>query len=118
MPENPQRIEEVESLSSKDQDVIDQVRRVLEENGALDRFGLTLLHSHFDLGPDEVLVETVDADSRTLTIRPLDRSELMRKSDPIQTSWRLDGPDNTPIGVLYCHRPKEGQFHAKSVDSH
>jgi hypothetical protein len=115
--DNPQRIDDVATLSSKDQAVIDQVRQVLEENGALDRFGLTLLHSHFDLGPDEVLVETVDAESRTLTIRPRDKAELMQKSDPIQTSWRLDGPDDTPIGVLYCHRPKESQYHAKSADS-
>ncbi|MDT0449491.1 hypothetical protein RM609_10460 [Streptomyces sp. DSM 40473] len=37
---------------------------VLEKHGNLDRFGLCLLHDHFPVASDEVLVETHDADAR------------------------------------------------------
>lgn len=112
MNENPERIDDVATLGPGDQAVLSQVRQVLEENGALDRFGLTLLHSHFDLAPDEVLVETVDAESRTLTIRPRGKVELMQETDPVETSWRLNTLDGAPSCVLYCHRTKDSPIHA------
>lgn len=110
MSEQPERIDAVESLGPRDEAVIEQVRKVLEENDALDRFGITLLHSHFDLGDDEVLVETVDAEARTLTIRPESKAKLDAEADPVVTSWRLRA-DGSLEDVIYCYRPKGSDFH-------
>ena len=100
----------IESLGAGDEAVIEQVREVLEENGALDRFGLTLLHSHFDLEEGEVLVERVDSERRTLTIRPEKRVELEEEADPVVTSWRL-AADGSLEDIVYCYRPKGSDFH-------
>lgn len=112
MTDQPDRIDAVDSLGPQDEAVIDQVRKVLEENDALDRFGITLLHSHFDLGDDEVLVETVDAEARTLTIRPERKAKLDEEADPVVTSWRLVAGGGLE-DILHCYRPKGGEFHMR-----
>jgi hypothetical protein len=45
-------------LGDRDRAVMDEVREVLAKHGALGRFGLTLLHSHFEVAHDEVLAES------------------------------------------------------------
>ncbi|MDX6626734.1 MAG: hypothetical protein QOE56_1723 [Solirubrobacterales bacterium] len=107
----PRRIEAVAPLGDADREVLADVREVLAKHGALDRFALTLLHSHFDLRDDEVLVEVVDASTRTLTIRPRPEGDQRVLGDPIETSWRLDSPSGEPVCVLYCYRPKGSTFH-------
>jgi hypothetical protein len=63
---------------------------VLEQHGALQRFGLTLLHQHFDMGDDEILVESIDVTNRVLTLRP--RPTGATRGVAVETSWRLDDP--------------------------
>jgi hypothetical protein len=105
------RIEEVEPLSVADRAVIEEVREVLARHGALERFGLTLLHSHFDLGQGEILVETVDKSARTLTTRVLPASDAEPGATLVETSWRLDASDGQPRCLTYCYRPPNSQFH-------
>src|SRR2546425_11786166 len=81
-------LEEVPPLSERDFDCIREVRDVLAKHGALERFGLSLLHQHFDLAPDECLVEFVDYDTRTLITRPVKSSSLEAQRS-IETQWRL-----------------------------
>jgi hypothetical protein len=80
-------IDEVEPLGPQDRACVDEIRAILAKHDALQRFGLTLLHDHFPVADDEVLVEEIDVVTRTLTSRP-------EKIDPdervIETSWRLD----------------------------
>lgn len=73
---------------------MDEVRNVLARHGALERFGLVLLHQHFQIAEDERLVEFVDADNRVLTIKPVPLSAA-RAVKAVPTQWRLDQP--TPI---------------------
>jgi hypothetical protein len=109
--EGLERIEEVDPLSTSDRQVLDEVRAVLARHGALQRFGVTLLHSHFDLEPDEVLVEKVELSSRTITIQPLHADDL---EGTLQgTTFRLDGEVLEPMMVLYCHRPPNSEHHAR-----
>lgn len=82
-------IDEVAPFSESDQACFDEIRSVLEKHGALQRFGLTLLHDHFDIAEDEVLVEDIDAENRILTSRP---QKITGTVDAIETSWRLDDP--------------------------
>jgi hypothetical protein len=88
-----------------------EVREVLARHGRLDRFGLTLLHSHFDLANDEILVETVDKAGRTLTTRPLSAAATEPGATLVESSWRLDAPDGHPRPLTYCYRPPNSQFH-------
>ena len=80
---------EVVPVGPQDEQCFAEVRAVLERHDALQRFGLTLLHRHFDMADDELLIESIDVDGRVLTLRPerLDSPDL-----GIETSWRLDDP--------------------------
>lgn len=77
------------------------IRQVLEKHGKLQRFGLTLLHQHFDVASDEILLETCDPVNRTLMVTPQPRSE-----HPVgrhrQTNWRLDSMSATQECTQIC----------------
>jgi hypothetical protein len=98
-------IHDVESVSDADDVCFAELREVLERHHALDRFGVVLLHKHFELEPDEVMVEVVDTENRTLTTRPM-------KSDParhtIETVWRLDRPRGDRECERQCQSDRDG----------
>jgi hypothetical protein len=76
-------------LTSADEPLLSDLREVLTRHNALSRFGITLLHQHFDLSEDEVMVESTDVSARTHTVAP--KSRMAFASIPhIETSWRLD----------------------------
>ena len=81
----------VQPISSQDEACMAELRDVLKRHDRMDRFGLCLLHSHFDIGDDEILLETCDDETRTLTIRPVKKSELDH-DDLIFTNWSFDQP--------------------------
>jgi hypothetical protein len=93
-------IEEAGQLTDADGVCLDEIREVLRRHNAMSRFGVCLLHQHFDLTPDEVLVESCDEETRTLTTKPVLRSSVEGKS--LETSWRLDIRE--PLGrcISYC----------------
>jgi hypothetical protein len=80
-------IKDAMPLGEEDRACMVEIRDVLRRHGALQRFGLTLLHRHFELAEDEVLVESVDAKNRI--IRQLPR-KISSVNTGIETSWRLD----------------------------
>lgn len=82
-------ISEVESLTAEDSDCVSELIQVLRKHGRLNRFGLTLLHQHFDVAEDEMLLEESDPVTRTLLIQPVKKSELSGVQYKA-TSWRLD----------------------------
>jgi hypothetical protein len=69
------------------------------------RFGVALLHSHFPLGTDEVMLELSDEESRTLTIKPVKQSDA--GDNNVGTIWMLrDGNFETVAWCrTYCKRP-------------
>lgn len=81
----PRNITDVEPRSEKDDALFAELAGVLKRHGALDRFGVCLLHRHFDIKPGEVLLEETDVESRTQTIRPVATIE----GDCVETAWRL-----------------------------
>jgi len=97
-------IDDVRPISDEDQECIQDVRQVLIDHGALGRFGLTLLHEHFEVGPDEIMMEFVDKEERVLTTRPI-RAAGHSAENSIQTSWRLDTLDGMQYCERYCERP-------------
>lgn len=78
--------EEAEGLGSNDKEFIRDLVAVLERHGNLDRFGLCLLHDHFQLAQDEILVETNDSQERTLraSVEKIEESNHAKASQ-----WRF-----------------------------
>lgn len=105
-------ITEVKPLSEEDKITMEKLYIVLKEQNALNRFGITLLHEHFKINEDEVLVEFTDIKSRIQTIMPILKNapELI---DSIETSWRLD----TGIPVMACRCKKYGTGDHSHFDS-
>jgi hypothetical protein len=103
----PSHIADVEPRSDKDDLLFSELASVLKKHGALDRFGITLLHRHFPIAPGEFLLETTDIERRFQTIEPIKDSE-MRGEDFIETAWRLG--DNWI--AMSCRCKKLGSDHS------
>ncbi|MDH6539741.1 hypothetical protein [Streptomyces sp. SPB4] len=80
------RFEEAEGLGPSDAAFVRDLVEVLDKHGNLDRFGLCLLHDHFPLAPDEVMVETNDPVARTLHAH-VENRDRTRHVKPSQ--WRF-----------------------------
>lgn len=78
--------EDAEGLGPQDAEFVQELIGVLKKHGNLDRFGLCLLHDHFPLGADEVLVETNDPETRTLNTR-VEKASRTKHTKPSQ--WRF-----------------------------
>lgn len=102
-------IDQVIPVGPHDEECIEELRQVLVRHGALQRFGITLLHKHFDVGDEEVLLESVDADNRTLTQTPTSRGVSHGRA--IETAWRLDDPLAQRRCEIICvpDRDREGK---------
>ncbi|MEU6671578.1 hypothetical protein [Streptomyces sp. NPDC046727] len=90
------RFEEAEGLGPQDAEFVRDVVAVLAKHGNLNRFGLCLLHDHFPLAADEVLVETNDSKARTLHVH-VEKADRTRHAKASQ--WRF-APDCQEI--LLC----------------
>lgn len=92
-------IDEIEPLNENDADCLAEIREVLKKHGKRDRFGVALLHAHFPMTDDEILVETTDRDARRLTLEPVN---LRDAGDTMGTVWKLlDGDFHT---MAHCHK--------------
>ena len=96
-------IDEVRPFSEDDETCFEDIKQVLTKHGRLQRFGVCLLHEHFPITGDEVLVESCDPSTRTLTTRPVNRAQF-GPTKPVETSWRLD----TGEALGECYQDKEG----------
>ena len=67
-------IADVKPIDKDDSECLEEIRQVLQKHGALDRFGVALLHNHFDLSEDEMMLETTDAERREHLVRPVKRT--------------------------------------------
>ena len=83
---NLRHIDDVRPIDATDAVCLDEIRGVLERHGYLDRFGVALLHSHFQLADDEILLETTDVKSREHWVRPVSRSSLSNAGIEAQTT--------------------------------
>ena len=84
-------VDEVAPVSDADDAVFAEIRAVLARHNALDRFGVSLPHDHFQIDEDEILVESCDLDTRTLVSRPMKKADLA--GEPLlETNWTLDVP--------------------------
>lgn len=87
-------------LDGGDLDCLRDVRDVLARHGKLLRFALHLAHRHFELGPDEILIERPDPDGRTQHVTV---GRLSDAPDARPTTWLFDdAPAFHLSDALYC----------------
>ena len=81
-------IHDVKPLDDRDRACLAAVRDILEKFGCLERFGVNLLHKHFEMAPDEILVEQVDEAARKLLTKPV-KVELVQAemASAVETQW-------------------------------
>jgi hypothetical protein len=87
-------IADVRPIDHSDADCLEEIRVVLAKHNCLDRFGVTLLHNHFDVADDEMMLETTDLERREHLVRPVKRSWLEDRGVTAQTtvvSFDADG---------------------------
>jgi hypothetical protein len=94
-------IDDVDPITEKDYQVLADLQRVLGRHGYLNRFGICLLHKHFDLGPGEVLMEKTNAAKRISTLKVEQSADNRTKT--IETMWRFDNPKCTTVCVQRCN---------------
>ncbi|MCC2274011.1 hypothetical protein LKL35_00910 [Streptomyces sp. ET3-23] len=93
------RFEEAAGLGPEDERFVRDLVAVLEKHGNLDRFGLCLLHDHFPVASDEILVETHDISARTLQIS-VEKAATTEHTRPSQ--WRfVKNGDEKAAGHAY-----------------
>jgi hypothetical protein len=113
---NLKDIDEVEPISEQDYGCLAEVREVLKRHGKRDRFGVALLHKHFDLADDEMLVECTNKQERVLTIKPVKAEDA---GNTVQTIWMLmDGETKAMMGCRQsCGKDVQGNhnsFHSQT----
>ena len=69
---------DVQPITDQDTPCLEEIRQVLMKHNAVGRFGIALLHNHFDLEEDEILMETTDLTNRTQTIQPMKLADMER----------------------------------------
>jgi len=99
IPNSFTHVDAVKPISEADEAIFAELRAVLVQHNALNRFGVTLLHDHFDIGDDEILVESCDPESRTLVTRPVKKAELAGEQ-LLETNWTLNAPLDAEAGTM------------------
>jgi len=86
-----QDINAVRPIDETDAECLEEIRAVLQKYNCLSRFGISLLHSHFDLEDDEILLETTDVSKREHWVRPVKKSYMKDVGlEPQTTVLRFD----------------------------
>jgi hypothetical protein len=79
-------IDDVKPIDDADAPCLEEIRQVLEKHGALSRFGVSLLHSHFELADDEMMLETTNQAHREHWVRPVKRAWLEEQGFAVRTT--------------------------------
>lgn len=100
-------INEVPPLNDKDMQCFQEIRAVLKRHDALDRFGLTLIHKHFHIDEDELMVEFTDHEARTLIVKPI-KCASIDENFVTATNWKLTENDAVAERTCVCARTSNG----------
>jgi hypothetical protein len=96
-------IADVPAITGADHECLDAIREVLIRHNALGRFGVHLMHKHFEVAEDEVLVEYTDVEARTLNCKVEKRSlDAGSSINRIETMWSFAGKGATRVCDQQC----------------
>lgn len=90
---------ETHELTDHDEKCLEELQSVIEKYNLTGKFGVSLLHKHFEIEKDEVLLEKNDPVTRELTSRPIKVASNMEESYAV-TQWRFDNGNR--YGCSYC----------------
>jgi hypothetical protein len=93
------KLREVDPIAESDLECMADIRDVLKKHGKQDRFGVALLHKHFEMDEGEVLVEDSDAETRELRIKPVKKEAA---EETVPTIWMLT--DNENRALISCRK--------------
>jgi hypothetical protein len=111
-------VDELEPLGEGDELCLEEIKNVLTKHQKLGRFGVTLLHKHFDLKGDEILVEFTDIKTRTQTIKPFSMSELEVDGNKfLETMWAFEEDSVGRVCRRKCVQYGGGSHHYNHVTS-
>jgi len=100
-------IDDVRPIDDSDAACLEEIRLVLSRHKSLDRFGIALLHSHFQVGDDEMMLETTDVGQREHWVRPVKKSDLEQAGlEPQTTIVCFD--ERGAAQYCACMRDKDG----------
>lgn len=94
-------------LNDNDVACMRAVRDVLLQFGKVERFALHLVHKHFDIADDEILVEYSNANTREQFFRP-EKADSTNAKDAIPTTWILRDMEASALCV--CARTENGHL--------
>lgn len=87
-------IDDVHEASESERLQLEKLVNFMKEKGLIEHFGITLLHKHFEVNDDEILIESCDLENRTLSIKPIKKS-MIAKSEAFntlqETQWKSNG---------------------------
>lgn len=94
-------IDEIKPINDDDYKVLDEIGSVLRKYGRTNRFGICLLHKHFEIEEDEILFEVTNLEDRISTIKVEKRHTNAEQT--IETMWRYEDHANVVTRcVLEC----------------
>ena len=97
-------IDDIEPVNDSDSKCMEEVRDVLKKHNRLDRFGLALLHKHFDLQDDEIMLERSFENERKLVLKPEKIKNI--GDNKIGTIYALkEGVQAVAFCPTYCYAP-------------
>lgn len=71
-PVDYQQLQDIDEIDheaiAQNKGMVDELLKVIKNHGVEQRFAVCLLHKHFEVGSDEVVVEKVDMEAGTLTL--------------------------------------------------
>ncbi len=104
---NVEDLHDCAPLADDDLACMQDVRAALEKHGKLDRFALHLIHKHFDVANDEILVEYSDAATREQYFR-VEKTDSPGARQSIPTTWTLDTIE--PMARCVCATRSSGHL--------
>jgi len=89
---------------TNDQQFFNDFKELLEKYNNLDRFGICLLHNHFPIQEDEILVEENFSNPRklVLTVEKKISQEEKLAQGIIETSWGYSAKANDFVALTDC----------------
>jgi len=104
-------IHDTKPLTAAERTCLDDVRDVLARHGCLERFGVTMLHKHFEMADDEILVEQADEASRRLVTKPV-KVALVQAEMPTayETQWHWQRNANGEVSQICNVRCFPGNY--------
>ncbi len=82
---------------------------MLVKHKALHRFGMFLIHKHFEVADDEEMTECTEHADRRLTIVPKKKDQIDR-SVTIPTNWIFTETEEVAAACCTCARNENGHM--------